>query len=90
MGNATAELIQEPLCRQTAIMQAGQVAPAGGQEYALVAVAFLYAVQLTCQGIKSLIPGNSFKFSLTTVTSSFLREHKSVRMMDILPERPAP
>ena len=56
MGHAAAELVQQTLGRKTAVVQACQIAPAGGKKDTPIAVGLLYPVQLTCQGVESLVP----------------------------------
>ena len=44
MGDTAAELVQQALGRQAAVVQAGQVTAPGGQKYSLIAVRLLDAV----------------------------------------------
>jgi hypothetical protein len=83
-------LVQQSLGSEAAIVQTGEVSATGGQKYTLIAVGLFDTVQLTGQGIVSLIPGYALKFTFTTFSDPFLRVHESGRVMNILSECAAP
>ena len=89
MGHTSAELIHQTLGGESPVVQAGQVASAGGQEYALVAVGFLYTCQLAGQHLQGFVPRDALKFAFAAFTDTFLGIHQALGMVDVLPEGPA-
>jgi hypothetical protein len=89
MGDIPAELSQQPGGGQTAVVQAGNVTAMRHQQDAAVSIGFFDVFEPAGKRVQGLIPGYAFKFAVTLWAHSFLGNHQPVRVMDVLPVRPA-